>query len=101
MDQKRFLMLASLQVRTYAVVPIRESLGLVAFVGGTQPLKAVITHPSLVPKEVRAQCLDVRLCVTDTASHAPSISVAAFHSGAHASTFSHTSSYHQWFWKYL
>lgn len=59
MDQKRLLMLASLQVRTYAVVPIRESLGLVAFVGGTQPLKAVITHPSLVPKEVRAPCPDV------------------------------------------
>lgn len=42
-----------------------------------------------------------QLCFTDTASHAPSILVPPFHSGAHASTFSHTSSYHQWFGNYL
>ncbi|KAK9832515.1 hypothetical protein WJX81_003666 [Elliptochloris bilobata] len=40
-----------LQVRTYAVVPVRSSLGMVEFVGDTQPLKQAIMQPSLVTKE--------------------------------------------------
>ncbi|KAK9829312.1 hypothetical protein WJX72_005143 [[Myrmecia] bisecta] len=38
----------SLQVRTYDVVPVTPSLGLVAFVPGTKPLKAVVTEPGLI-----------------------------------------------------
>ena len=41
-----------LQVQTYDVVPISESLGVVAFVPGTIPLLAVLTQPSLIPQEV-------------------------------------------------
>ena len=38
-----------LQVQTYDVVPISPSLGMVAFVPGTKPLKAVVTDPALIP----------------------------------------------------
>lgn len=38
------------QVQTYDVVPISPSLGMVAFVPGTKPLKAVMTDPALVPE---------------------------------------------------
>lgn len=44
----------SLQVRTYDVVPISPSLGMVAFVAGTKPLKALLTDPALVPAEAIA-----------------------------------------------
>jgi hypothetical protein len=42
-----------MQVRTYSVVPVGLTLGLVAFVEDSQSLKDVITKPSLVPKEVQ------------------------------------------------
>ena len=38
-----------LQIRTYDVVPISASLGMLAFVPGTKPLKAVVTDPALMP----------------------------------------------------
>lgn len=40
-----------LQIRTYDVVPISPSLGMVAFVPGTKPLKALLTDPALVPAD--------------------------------------------------
>jgi len=43
-----------LQVRTYDVVPITPSLGMVAFVAGTTPLKALLTDPALIPGEAIA-----------------------------------------------
>ena len=43
-----------LQVRTYDVVPISPSLGMVAFVPGTKPLKALLTDPALVSQEAVA-----------------------------------------------
>ncbi len=42
-----------MQVRTYSVVPIGLTLGLVAFVEDSQSLKDVISKPSLIPKEVQ------------------------------------------------
>ena len=39
-----------MQIRIYDVVPISPSLGMVAFVPGTKPLKAVVTDPALVPE---------------------------------------------------
>ncbi len=42
------------QVRTYDVVPITPSLGMVAFVAGTTPLKALLTDPALIPGEAIA-----------------------------------------------
>ena len=42
------------QVRTYDVVPITPSLGMVAFVAGTTPLKALLTDPTLIPGEAIA-----------------------------------------------
>ena len=47
-------LLAALQVRTYTVLSITGSLGMVEFVGGTQSLKQAIMHPSLMTPEVRA-----------------------------------------------
>lgn len=43
-----------MQVRTYDVVPISPSLGMVAFVPGTKPLKALLTDPALVSPEAVA-----------------------------------------------
>ena len=43
-----------LQVRTYDVVPVTPSLGMVAFVAGTQPLKGLLTNPALLPPEAIA-----------------------------------------------
>ncbi|KAK9796984.1 hypothetical protein WJX73_006710 [Symbiochloris irregularis] len=40
-----------LQVETYDVVPMTESLGMVAFVPDTLPLLAVVTNPLLMPAE--------------------------------------------------
>ena len=48
-------LLAALQVRTYTVLSITSSLGMVEFVGGTQSLKQAIMHPSLITPEVRAR----------------------------------------------
>ncbi len=42
------------QVRTYDVLPITPSLGMVAFVAGTTPLKALLTDPALIPGEAIA-----------------------------------------------
>ena len=42
------------QVRTYDVVPISPSLGMVVFVPGTKPLKALLTDPALVPADAIA-----------------------------------------------
>ncbi len=47
------LELPRMQVRTYSVVPIGLTLGLVAFVEDSQSLKDVISKPSLIPKEVQ------------------------------------------------
>lgn len=47
-------LLLLLQVRTYDVVPISPSLGMVAFVPGTRPLKALLTDPALVAPEAVA-----------------------------------------------
>ncbi|KAL3131372.1 hypothetical protein ABBQ38_007687 [Trebouxia sp. C0009 RCD-2024] len=44
----------SLKVCTYDVVPISPSLGMVAFVPGTKPLKALLTDPTLLPPEAVA-----------------------------------------------
>lgn len=41
-------------MRTYDVVPITPSLGMVAFVAGTTPLKALLTDPALIPGEAIA-----------------------------------------------
>lgn len=41
------------QVRTYDVVPMNESLGMVAFVPGTLPLFSVIKQSRLISKEVQ------------------------------------------------
>ena len=46
-------LLAAPQVRTYTVLSITSSLGMVEFVGGTQSLKQAIMHPSLITSEVR------------------------------------------------
>ena len=43
-----------MQVRTYDVVPISPSLGMVAFVPGTKLLKALLTDPTLVSPEAVA-----------------------------------------------
>ena len=47
-----------MQVRTYDVVPISPSLGMVAFVEGTKPLKALLTDPALIPPEAVAAADD-------------------------------------------
>lgn len=41
-------------MRLYDVIPITPSLGMVAFVPGTQPLKALLTDPALIPGEAVA-----------------------------------------------
>ena len=43
-----------MQVHTYDVVPISSSLGMVAFVAGTKPLKALLTDPALMSPEAVA-----------------------------------------------
>lgn len=45
---------AHVQVRTYDVVPITPSLGMVAFVEGTKPLKALLTDPALIAADAIA-----------------------------------------------
>ena len=44
----------SVQVRTYDVVPISPSLGMLAFVAGTKTLKALLTDPALLSPEAMA-----------------------------------------------
>ena len=57
-------LLAAPQVRTYTVLSITSSLGMVEFVGGTQSLKQAIMHPSLITSEVRGSLTRHHLPVT-------------------------------------